>query len=152
MTNNYVLLNGKLSRDIEVSKNDKGNSFVKFCLICTRDGINSYSDYINCIAFGEIANAICRKGEKDTAYHIEGNIRTNSYEKNGKKNYSTNVVVESFRLLDAQNQTMSILSLIGTVKELMAIMASMLSVHYVLKERKLSQHQIKRLKNGIIMY
>ena len=94
MTNNYVLLNGKLSRDIEVSKNDKGNSFVKFCLICTRD-------YINCIAFGEIANAICRKGEKDTAYHIEGNIRTNSYEKNGKKNYSTNVVVESFRLLDA---------------------------------------------------
>ena len=91
MTNNYVLLNGKLSRDIEVSKNDKGNSFVKFCLICTRDGINSYSDYINCIAFGEIANAICRKGE----------IRTNSYEKNGKKNYSTNVVVESFRLLDA---------------------------------------------------
>ena len=55
MTNNYVLLNGKLSRDIEVTKNDKGNSFVKFCLICTRDGINSYSDYINCIAFGEIA-------------------------------------------------------------------------------------------------
>ena len=101
MTNNYVLLNGKLSRDIEVSKNDKGNFFVKFCLICTRDGINSYSDYINCIAFGEIANVICRKGEKDTAYHIEGNIRTNSYEKNGKKNYSTNVVVESFRLLDA---------------------------------------------------
>ena len=45
MTNNYVLLNGKLSRDIEVTKNDKGNSFVKFCLICTRDGINSYSDY-----------------------------------------------------------------------------------------------------------
>ena len=64
MTNNYVLLNGKLSRDIEVTKNDKGNSFVKFCLICTRDGINSYSDYINCIAFGEIANAICRKGER----------------------------------------------------------------------------------------
>ena len=44
MTNNYVLLNGKLSRDIEVSKNDKGNSFVKFCLICTRDGNSSYSD------------------------------------------------------------------------------------------------------------
>ena len=35
MTNNYVLLNGELSRDIEVSKNDKGHSFVKFCLICT---------------------------------------------------------------------------------------------------------------------
>ena len=49
MTNNYVLLNGKLSRDIEVSKNDKGNSFVKFCLICTRDGINSYSDYITIV-------------------------------------------------------------------------------------------------------
>ena len=26
MTNNYVLLNGKLSRDIEVSKNDKAST------------------------------------------------------------------------------------------------------------------------------
>ena len=31
-------------------------------------------------------------------------------------------------------------------------MASMLSVRYALKERKLSQHQIRQLKNGIIMY
>ena len=79
MTNNYVLLNGKLSRDIEVSKNDKGNSFVKFCLICTRDGNSSYSDYVNCIAFGEIANAICRKGEKDTAIHYIKAISANEY-------------------------------------------------------------------------
>ena len=31
----------------------------------------------------------------------ENNLKGGSYEKNGKKNYSTNVVVESFRLLDA---------------------------------------------------
>ena len=89
MKNNHVELFGTLTRDIEVSKNGKGNNFVKFSL-----------DYINCIAFGDMANDICKHGDKDTGFCIVGNLRTSSYEKDGKKQYSTNVVVESFELLN----------------------------------------------------
>ena len=89
MKNNHVELFGTLTRDIEVSKNGKGNTFVKFSLACLRDGKKPWTDYINCIAFGGMAG-----------FCIVGNLRTSSYEKDGKKQYSTNVVVESFELLN----------------------------------------------------
>lgn len=47
-----------------------------------------------------MANDICEHGDKDTGFCIVGNLRTSSYEKDGKKQYSTNVVVESFELLN----------------------------------------------------
>lgn len=50
MKNNHVELFGTLTRDIEVSKNGKGNTFVKFSLACLRDGKKPWTDYINCIA------------------------------------------------------------------------------------------------------
>ena len=56
MKNNSVHLIGTLTRDIELSKNSKGNSFVRFTLACTRDN-KPFTDFINCIAFGEVANA-----------------------------------------------------------------------------------------------
>ena len=48
----------------------------------------------------DMANDICKHGDKDTGFCIVGNLRTSSYEKDGKKQYSTNVVVESFELLN----------------------------------------------------
>lgn len=100
MKNNHVELFGTLTRDIEVSKNGKGNTFVKFSLACLRDGKKPWTDYINCIAFGEVANVLCKHRDKDTAYEINGYLRISSYEKDGKKTYSTIVVVESFTLLN----------------------------------------------------
>ena len=100
MKNNHVKLFGTLTRDIEVSKNGKGNTFVKFSLACLRDGKKPFTDFINCIAFGEVANALCKHSDKDTAYEINGYLRISSYEKDGKKTYSTIVVVESFTLLN----------------------------------------------------
>lgn len=99
MKNNSVHLIGKLTRDIELSRNSKGNSFVRFTLACTKDS-KPFTDFINCIAFGEVANALCKYSDKDTAYEINGYLRISSYEKDGKKTYSTIVVVESFTLLN----------------------------------------------------
>lgn len=99
MKNNSVQLIGTLTRDIELSKNSKGNSFVRFTLACIRDN-KPFTDFINCIAFGEVANALCKHNDKDTAYEINGYLRISSYEKDGKKTYSTIVVVESFTLLN----------------------------------------------------
>ena len=83
MKNNSVHLIGALTRDIELSKNSKGNSFVRFTLACTRDN-KPFTDFINCIAFSEVANALCKHRNKDTAYEINGYLRISSYEKDGK--------------------------------------------------------------------
>lgn len=50
--------------------------------------------YIPCVAFGNEAN-IARKLEKDDMVTAIASISQNSYEKDGKKIYSTQVLVES---------------------------------------------------------
>ena len=96
---NYVSLYGTLIKDAVIKTNDKGNEYALFTLSVPQDG-TKWCDYINCIAFGDMANDICKHGDKDTGFCIVGNLRTSSYEKDGKKQYSTNVVVESFELLN----------------------------------------------------
>ena len=66
MKNNHVELFGTLTRDIEVSRNGKGNTFVKFTLACLIDGKKTWTDYINCIAFGDIVQALMKKMVKNS--------------------------------------------------------------------------------------
>lgn len=98
MKNNHVELKGTLTRNIEVSRSQKGNSFTKFTLKCLRDDQGTRFDYVGCIAFGEIAEKIEKVGTSNTK--IIGNLQTSSYKKDDQKIYSMNVVVESFELLN----------------------------------------------------
>lgn len=105
MKNNHVELKGTLTRNIEVSKSQKGNSFTKFTLKCLRDDQGTRFDYVGCIAFGEIAEKLEKVGTKkvgtsNTKFKIIGNLQTSSYKKDDQKIYSMNVVVESFELLN----------------------------------------------------
>jgi len=55
--------------------------------------------YVPCVAFGHEANRIKSAGtEKGDLVTILASINQNSYEKDGKKIYTTNIVVESFDL------------------------------------------------------
>ncbi len=98
MKNNNVELRGTLTKNAELSRSQKGNSFIKFILKCLRDDYGTRFDYVSCIAFGETAEKLERVGTINTKLKVIGNLQTNSYEKAGQKIYSMNVVVESFEL------------------------------------------------------
>ncbi len=100
MENNHVELKGTLTRNIEVSKSQKGNSFTKFTLKSLRDDQGTRFDYVGCIAFSEIAEELEKVGTSNTKFKIIGNLQTSSYKKDNQKIYSMNVVVESFELLN----------------------------------------------------
>ena len=100
MKNNHVELKGTLTRNIEVSRSQKGNSFTKFTLKCLRDDQGKRFDYVGCIAFGELAEKLEKVGTSNTKFNIFGNLQTSSYKKDDQKIYSMNVVVESFELLN----------------------------------------------------
>lgn len=100
MKNNHVELKGTLTRNIEVSKSQKGNSFTKFTLKYLRDDQGTRFDYVGCIAFGELAEKLEKVGTSNTKFNIFGNLQTSSYKKDDQKIYSMNVVVESFELLN----------------------------------------------------
>lgn len=56
-------------------------------------------DYINCIAFNENAAIIAKNPSKGVSYRIEGRIHTSSFDKNGRKHYSTDVVAEKIEVV-----------------------------------------------------
>ena len=95
---NYVSLIGTLVKDAIIRKNDKGSDYVLFTLSVPQTGTKWY-DYINCIAFNENAAIISKNPLKGTPYHIEGRIHTSSFDRNGKKHYSTDVVAEKIEVV-----------------------------------------------------
>ena len=96
---NYVSLSGVLVKDAIIRKNDKGSNYVLFTLSVPQTGTKWY-DYINCIAFSNNASIIAKNPSKGTSYHVEGRIHTSSFDKNGKKHYSTDVAVEKIEMVN----------------------------------------------------
>ena len=86
---------GRLVKDIEITeKNDI--KLGRFTIAIPRSWKNAdgeyESDFINCILFN--ANDYVKNNlKKGTQVSIEGRIQTRSYETNGVKKYSTDIVV-----------------------------------------------------------
>lgn len=86
---------GRLTKDADIRAT--GETLVaRFTIACDRrfkkDGENA--DFISCVAFGKTAEFIEKYTHKGTKLEIVGRIQTGSYEKDGKRIYTTDVVVE----------------------------------------------------------
>ena len=106
---NKVFLKGNLVKDIEVRTTPSETKVGRFIVATKRnvknkDG-NYDSDFINCIAFDNHAEFIKKYFNKGSGILLEGNIRTGSYERNGEKVYTTDVVVEKVEFVDKQQQS-----------------------------------------------
>lgn len=88
---------GRLTKDadIRVTSGNEPLTIASFTLAVDRKKQNE-ADFISCKAFGKTAQFIEKylsaKGSKIVA---EGRIQTGSYEKDGRKVYTTDVIVES---------------------------------------------------------
>jgi single-strand DNA-binding protein len=96
--NNTVILIGNIVRNIELRMTPNGKSTCNITLAVKRNyknANNEYdSDFINCKAFGSKAELIDKYCKKGDTIGIKGNIMTGSYEKEGKKVYTTDVMIE----------------------------------------------------------
>lgn len=94
---NVAVIAGHLTKDIELSKTQKGNSVAKFTVAV--NGINDNTDFINCVAWNKLAdivNMYCKKGDLVT---VEGRISVRNYEnQQGQKVYITEVVANNVQL------------------------------------------------------
>lgn len=100
---NKVLLVGNLVKDVEVRYTTSDSAVARFTIAINRETKNkdgNYdADYINCVSFGERAKAVSEYLKKGTKVSVEGRIQTGSYEKDGKKVYTTDIVVEKIRFI-----------------------------------------------------
>jgi len=91
---NISIISGNMTADPEV-KESSGNPFVRFCLAVSR-GKDKETDFINCVAFGNTANAIGKYTKKGSGLVVNGRIQTGSYtNKEGQKVYTTDIIVGS---------------------------------------------------------
>lgn len=106
---NKVILMGRLTRDAEIRYAPGVNSLAiaRFSLAVDRryskNAKEQSTDFINCIAFGKIAEFFERYGRKGTKFVVEGRIQTGSYtNKDRQKVYTTVVVVENVEFAESK--------------------------------------------------
>lgn len=101
---------GRLTSDPEIRNTANGVSVVSFTLAVDRkykkDGDEQTADFIRCIAFNKTAEFISKYGKKGTKFVIEGHIQTGNYtDKDGKKVYTTDVIVESVEFAESKSSS-----------------------------------------------
>lgn len=94
---NSVVLMGRLTKDPDVrySQGENATCIARYSLAVDRRTKEKQTDFINIVAFGkagEFAEKYLKKGMKIL---VGGRIQTGSYEKDGQKIYTTDVVAES---------------------------------------------------------
>lgn len=103
---NKVMLIGHLGKDPELSYTPSGVAVCKFSLATDEsykgeDGNKvDRTEWHNMVAWrklGEICSTYLKKGSK---IYAEGKIQTESYEKEGKKNYITKIIMSDMVMLD----------------------------------------------------
>lgn len=105
---NNVVLIGRLTRNPEVTKrNEEGNPTVaNFTLAVDRpkrQGEEQSADFIRIVVFGKTAATVDSYLAKGRQVAVLGRIQTGSYEKEGTKVYTTDVVADRVEFLGSPN-------------------------------------------------
>lgn len=72
----------------------------RFSLAVNRRGKDKGADFISCVAFGKTAEVLDKYVSKGHRIGIVGHIQTGSYEKDGHRVYTTDVVVDELEFLE----------------------------------------------------
>ncbi|WP_250278091.1 single-stranded DNA-binding protein [[Clostridium] colinum] len=108
---NKVIISGRLTRDPEIrySQSAEPIAVTRFSVAVNRrfkrEG-EPDADFINCVAFGKIAEFIGKYFKKGKMIGIVGSIRTNSWtDNNGQKRISTDINVEEAEFLESKSSS-----------------------------------------------
>ena len=95
---NKVILLGRLTDnpDVRYSQAQNGEQLciARYTLAIDRRGKDAGADFPRCVAFGKNGEFAEKYLKKGTKIAITGRIQTGSYEKDGVKHYTTEVVIE----------------------------------------------------------
>lgn len=100
---NKVLLYGNLTRDPELKALPGGQQVASFGLATNRTFKNKegaqqeQTEFHNIVAFGRTAEVMGQYLKKGRPIYVEGRIQTRSWDKDGVKQYRTEIVVDSFQ-------------------------------------------------------
>lgn len=104
---NKVIIVGRLTKDVDVRKSDNDKISARFNVAVNRRFKNADGDYDadfpSCVAFGKTAEFIEKYFKKGSAIGIVGRLQTGSYEKDGTKFYTTDIVAEEVEFVESKS-------------------------------------------------
>lgn len=106
---NHVVVVGRLTKKPELKFTANGTKYTQFTVAAQRNFKNKdgeyEADFINCRLWRTAAENFAKFADKGSLVGIEGRIQTSSYDKDGKTVYITEVLAESFTLLETKATT-----------------------------------------------
>lgn len=108
---NKVILMGRLTRDPEMRQTANGIQVCSFSIAVNRrfvkDGQQN-ADFINCTAWRQTAEFICKYFSKGAMIAVVGNLQSRSWEnQEGKRQYATDVVVDEVYFTGSRQESQS---------------------------------------------
>ena len=103
---NIGAIQGRLSADPELRTTQTGTPVCSFTLAVQRNiksGDEYPTDWIDCVAWKGTAEFICKYFQKGQLIAVNGTLQTRSYEKDGVKRKTTQVVVQSAYFCESRN-------------------------------------------------
>ncbi|MGX7776066.1 single-stranded DNA-binding protein [Streptococcus pluranimalium] len=105
---NKTILIGRLVATPEMVKTPNDKSVARVTVAVNRrfkskDGERE-ADFVNIVFWGRLAETLASYGTKGSLISLDGELRTRSYEKDGQKHYMTEVLGQSFQLLESRAQ------------------------------------------------
>ena len=105
---NKAMIIGTLGKDPEMKYMPNGNAVVTIS-VATDESYNNKdtgqkveaTEWHRLTAFGKLAEIIGQYLKKGSKAYFEGKLKTNEYEKDGIKRYSTEIVINEMTMLDA---------------------------------------------------
>lgn len=115
MSVNKVILVGNVGRDPEIRALESGTKYARFSLATNEVYLDkqgqrqTQTEWHRIVVWGKQADTIEQYVRAGKTLYVEGRLRTSSYEKDGVKHYTTDVVCDSFKFIgpapSAQGQT-----------------------------------------------
>ena len=106
---NKVCLIGRITKDPELRYTSSNIASVRFTLAVNRTFQNQNgereADFINCVAWRNQAENMKKYVTKGSLVAVEGRIQTGSYERDGQRIYTTDVVADNVQFLESKSQS-----------------------------------------------
>ncbi|SFU95769.1 single-stranded DNA-binding protein [Butyrivibrio sp. M55] len=106
---NKVILVGRLTKDAEIRKASTDKKVARCTLAVNRtykrEDEEQSADFINLVSFKNQADFLEKYGKKGTKFIVIGRIQTGSYEKDGTRIFTTDVIVEQLEFAESKNSS-----------------------------------------------
>ena len=100
---NKVILGGRMTADPELKQTPQGVSVTSFSVAVNRRGKDAQTDFINCVAWRQTAEFICKFFKKGSSICISGSVQTRTWnDQQNNKRYATEIVADEAYFVDAK--------------------------------------------------